>query len=113
MLVFLNGGKPTWSVGIGHKWDEEFEEQGLSLKKVKKALNKVGKAAGKIANGVEKAQQIGVLEEEEWEMNANISGNGGKPTWNVGIGHKWDEEQHILPAKPTFLCRRVTRPSPQ
>jgi len=87
-----SGGKPTWNVGVSHSWEEEQDEQGLSLKKVKKAINKVGKAAGKVSNAYDKAQQIGVLEEEEWEVNAGISGSGGKPTWNVGVSHSWEEE---------------------
>jgi hypothetical protein len=32
------------------------------------------------------------LEEEEWEANAGISGGRGRPQWNVGVSHKWDEE---------------------
>jgi len=106
-----SGGKPSWNVGVSHKW-EDAEEQGLSLKKVKKAVNKVGKVAGKVSNAYDKAQQIGVLEEEEWEMNAGISGNGGKPSWNVGISHQWDEPQ-VFSTRPTFLHRRLANTSPQ
>jgi len=90
-----NGGKPQWNVGVSHKWEDEQDEQGLSLKKVKKAVNKVGKAAGKVSNAYDKAQQIGVLEEEEWEANAGISGGNGRPQWNVGVSHKWEEESPV------------------
>jgi hypothetical protein len=127
-------GRPQWNVGVSHKWEDEQDEQGLSLKKVKKSLNKIGKAAGKVSNAVEKgkdmglleeaeaefeeqkfklkktlnkigkaagkvanaygkAQAVGVLEEEEWEANAGISGGRGRPQWNVGVSHKWDEEE--------------------
>jgi len=75
--------------------EEDAEEQGLSLKKIKKTVNKVGHVAGKVSNAYDKAQQIGVLEEEEWEAGAGISSNGGKPQWNAGISHKWEEESPI------------------
>jgi len=88
-----SGGKPTWNVGVKGSWEEEEEQQLDEQKfKLKKTLNKIGKAAGKISNAYDKAQQIGVLEEEGWEVNAGISGSGGKPTWNVGVSHSWEEE---------------------
>jgi len=58
-------------------------------------LNKIGKISGKVANGVGKAQAIGLLEEEEWEISSGISGEGGKPSWNVGVSHKWEQEQDL------------------
>lgn len=82
------GGRPQWNVGIGAKWDEE-EEQKLRLKKVVNAVKRVN-------NVVNKAQQVGLLDEEQadWNFNAGIQGGaGGKPQWQVGIGAKWDEEQ--------------------
>jgi len=88
-----SGGKPTWNVGVKGSWEEEeLDEQKFKLKKT---LNKIGKAAGKVSNAVEKAQQIGVLEEEEWEANAGISGGRGRPQWNVGVSHKWEEETPV------------------
>jgi hypothetical protein len=102
-----SGGSPTWNVGIKGSWEEEEEEEeGQQLDeqkfKLKKTLNKIGKAAGKISNAYDKAQQIGVLEEEGWEVNAGISGSGGKPTWNVGVSHSWEEDQPIAKKPYSF-----------
>ena len=38
-------------------------------------------------------KKTAIAEEDEWSVNAGISGGpGGRPNWNVGVSHSWEEE---------------------
>ena len=54
----------------------------------------LGKSLDKALNIAGKAKQIGLFDEEEWTVNGGISGGaGGRPQWQVGVSHSWEEEQ--------------------
>lgn len=49
----------------------------------------------KIAHGINALVSAGLLEEDEeqWSINAGVTGGSGRPQWQIGIGHTWEEEE--------------------
>jgi hypothetical protein len=97
-----SGGKPQWSVGVSHKWDEDNEGEAEEEQNLAQGMRLGDRKSMKPFRPI-------IWEEEVLEVNAGISGGQGKPQWNVGVSHKWDEDNEELSNTKQSIVRKIRK----